>query len=133
MFGRGKQRNPGRPMLEGTGICLNDTSPREARGLLRGNHLSGIDHDVAHHEASDQDRGGDHSGDPGIVLPEFDMLYVMGDQLVDLERQGKEDPDSNHKYPEQESKFTAHDEVDRENRASRGDIQPKDKQKDRDD
>ena len=58
---------------------------KEMKGTLGGTHLSGVDHNISHHEASDEDRRCNDSGNPGIMLPELDMLYVMGNQFVDFE------------------------------------------------
>ncbi len=53
--------------------------------------LSCIDHDISHHEPSDEDGRPDDSRNPGIMFPHFYVFDVMGDQFIDLKGQGKED------------------------------------------
>jgi len=64
------------------------------------------------------------------MVSEFNMLDVMGDQLIDFEDQGKDDPDAHNNAPEQQGEFTPHDELDCENRTPRGYVQAQDKQED---
>jgi hypothetical protein len=97
-----------------------DKTTRSLRNDL--GHLSCINHDISHRKSSDEDRGGDDSGDPGIMLSQLHLPDIMRDQFINLEGQRKEDAYSDHKAPEKEGEFPAHDQVDGCYGTSWGDI-----------
>ena len=90
--------------------------------------LAGVDYEVSHHEPPDEHGRGNDSRDPRVVVPQFDLPDVVGDQFVDFEGQWDEDPDANHNDPEEERKRTSHDQVDRPGGTPRRYIETENKQ-----
>lgn len=93
---------------------FRDEKERKKTRSLRNDlgHLSGINHDISHREPSDEDGSGDDSREPGIMLSQFHLPDVVGNQFIDLESQRKKDPYAHHDGPEKKSEFTPHDQVD---------------------
>jgi len=126
--GKGREERP---------VFLSQDIGAQGKGsILRGDHLghlAGINDDVPHRESADEDRNRDDPGDPGIMVPQFHMFDVMGDQFVDLKTQREDNSHSNRNNPKKEGEFASHDQMNGLRRASRGDIKAKDKEEDSDD